>query len=154
MSLCAMSTEESGVKEELGRLSPADSSSSLSVTISRALATSGAFHTDWICVHLYISNPTLVTPVSLAEGRQEQICPTQLGICPSLCLLVGGLDTFLLMSAALGGRCCWRKINEAEPFRQVFFELPESLRGISGAPFSVMDRRRAGAPLYGWRDLG
>lgn len=58
MSLCVVSTEESRVKEELGRLSLSDSSSSLSILITRALATSGAgfIQTEYMFV-VCMSNP-------------------------------------------------------------------------------------------------
>lgn len=145
MSICAMSTEESRVKEELGRPSLADSSSSLSILSAGLWLLVGFFvvffiqiEYVFICMYPTLSRltqegsdtPKLVTPVSLAEGRQEQICPTQLN-CGYLSksLLVGWLDTFLLMSTALCESCCWRKINKAEPCKQVPFELPESLGG-------------------------
>lgn len=85
-------------EEELGRLSRGGSSSSSSLSIpSPGLAllegcfffTPPSSHTEWIHVHLYICHPQqadtgkerhpeLVTPISLAEGRQEQIRPTRL----------------------------------------------------------------------------
>lgn len=75
-------------------------------TITRARATRGFFftppssHTEWIHVHLYICHPQqadtgkerhpeLVTPISLAEGRQEQIRPTRL---TRFCLVFFWLD--------------------------------------------------------------
>lgn len=88
-------------EEELGRLSRGGSSSSSSLSLSipsPGLAlleglffffffTPPSSHTEWIHVHLYIfhpqqadtgkeRHPELVTPISLAEGRQEQIRPT------------------------------------------------------------------------------
>lgn len=98
-SLCAMSTEESGVKEELGRPSLADSSLSLSVFSAGLSLLVGLFiETEYvfICTYPTLSRltqkasdtPKLVTPVSLTEGRQ--ICPTQQWVFfPSLCWFVG-----------------------------------------------------------------
>lgn len=87
-----------------------------------------------------------MTPAPLREGRQKQICPTQLWVFFQV--FVGWLDTFLFGSTAMCGRCRWRKVNKAGSF-----ELPKLLRGNLGKPLNVMDRRRACAPLCGWHDL-
>lgn len=84
MSLCAMSGEELRVKEKRGRASLADSSSSLSILSAGLSLLLGLFRRLFqhsAGQHRREAKPqTSVTPVSLAEGRQEQICPTQLWV--------------------------------------------------------------------------
>lgn len=93
-------------------------------TITRARATRGSFfffftppssHTEWIHVHLYICHPQqadtgkerhpeLVTPISLAEGRQEQIRPTWL---TRFCLgFFGWIFLFFLLLSTAFCKCC------------------------------------------------
>lgn len=83
-------------------------------TITRALATSGFFFLSYrlnMCssVHILPSagwhrkeviTPPLVTPVSLTEGRQEQICPTQLNCGYLSKTWLVGYFVFLVMSTA------------------------------------------------------
>lgn len=114
-------------EEELGRLSRGGSSSSSSLLLSipsPGLALlEGCFffftlpssHTEWIHVHLYICHPQqadtgkerhpeLVTPISLAEGRQEQIRPTRL---TRFCLVFfGWIFLFFLLLSTAFYKCC------------------------------------------------
>lgn len=111
-----MSTEESRVKEELGRPSLADSSSSLSILSAGLSLLVGFFiqtHHVFICTESALGRltqegsdtPNSLTPGPLAEGRQEEICPTQLNC--------GYLSKSLLVGWILFSGCQQRCVSAA-----------------------------------------